>query len=77
MSIIKSKNIIERIDFLVRMKRTGGAGELADLIGISRRSAFYYLNELRDLGAPLSWSHQDNSYVYLESGNIEIRFISK
>ena len=74
MSIIKAKNIIERIDFLVRMRSTGCAGELAELIGLSERSLFYYLSELKELGAPVSWSRQENSYVYQENGKIEIGF---
>ncbi|MCF8380484.1 MAG: helix-turn-helix domain-containing protein [Bacteroidales bacterium] len=76
MSIIKTKNILERLDFLVRMRSTGCAGDLADQMGLSERTLFNYLNELKDLGAPLFWSRQENSYVYGENGKIEIGFKS-
>lgn len=76
MSITRSKNILERLDFLVRMRSTGRAVELADQMGLSERSLYNYLNELKELGAPLRWSRCENSYIYRENGKIEIGFKS-
>lgn len=76
MSISRSKTILERLDFLVRMRSTGRAAELASQMGFSERSLYNYLKDLKELGAPLSWSRYENSYVYRESGKIEIGFKS-
>lgn len=73
MSFVKSIETIQRIDFLVRTRSTGSARQLGQRLGVSRRSVHNYLGELRELGAPVSWSYTDNSYVYTEGFRIELK----
>lgn len=74
MSALRYIERLKRIDRLVKMKATGNPGQLARKIGISERSIYQYLNELRELGAPISYSFFDNSYIYLEEGGLDIQF---
>jgi predicted DNA-binding transcriptional regulator YafY len=74
MSLIRSVKIIQRIDFLVRSRSTGSARDLSRRFGVSRRTIFEYLSDLRELGAPISWSYEYNSYIYHEGFFIEINF---
>lgn len=74
MTLIRTIETIQRIDFLVRSRSTGSALELADQLGVSRRTACEYLSDLRELGAPLSWSYRFRSYIYTEGKGIELNF---
>jgi predicted DNA-binding transcriptional regulator YafY len=74
MSLQKDLNIISRIDFLVRTRRTGSAMDLSHRLGISRRKLYRVIADMKDLGAPISWSKFYSSYVYDEPGRLEISF---
>lgn len=61
------KKTIERIsflDYLIRSKKTGNIAELAEKLGVSERTMFYYIAEFKELGAPVFWSESDKSYLY-------------
>lgn len=73
MLLFKSIELIQQIDFLIRTRSTGCALDLAIRLGVSRRTVYNYLNDLKELGAPLSWCYHQNSYVYPEGYKIEIR----
>jgi len=63
---------IERIiliDNFIRKKSTGKPDELAQRLGISRRSLFGTLNFMKaSLKAPIVYKKEENSYVYQEDG---------
>jgi hypothetical protein len=63
---------IERIiliDTFIRKKSTGKPDELAQRLGISRRSLFGTLNFMKaSLKAPIVYNRDENSYVYEEHG---------
>ncbi|MFW6219219.1 MAG: HTH domain-containing protein [Bacteroidota bacterium] len=46
--IFKLIGKIQRIDMLIRQERTGNADEFAEMLGISRRQVYNYLDELKD-----------------------------
>jgi predicted DNA-binding transcriptional regulator YafY len=74
------KSLIQRLirmDHLITYKRTGKPAAFARKIGISDRSLYDYLRLLRDMGAPICFSRNENTYYYKEEGNFKIRFIKQ
>ena len=63
------------MDLLIRLRSTGNPNEFADKINISLRSLYDYLRVLRELGAPLVWSVYHNSYIYENSGKLQMKFL--
>ncbi len=74
MSAIRYINRLKRIDILVRTRSTGTPAELARRLGIAERTLYGYLNDLRELGAPVIWSYDDNSYIYTDEGRFEVSY---
>lgn len=68
---------IERIDHLIRIKGTGTATELAGKLGISRRSVYNLLNEMKEMGAPIEFDQFRGTYYYNEEGYFKISFYFK
>jgi predicted DNA-binding transcriptional regulator YafY len=68
---------IERIDQLIRIKGTGTAEQLAEKLGISRRSVFNLLNEMKEKGAPIKYDQYRGSYYYDEEGYFKIAIYFK
>ena len=76
MSIQKTFEKISYLDFMIRTRNTGCAHQLATKLKVSERTVFYYLRELRELGAPISWSDALNSYIYEYPGRMLFCFSS-
>lgn len=57
---------LKRIDQLVRLKATGNAKQLAARLDVSRASIFRYLDDLKDLGAPVVYCRDNQTYIYEE-----------
>lgn len=73
----ESFNRIERIDHLIRIRGTGTASELAVKLGISRRSVYNILNEMKENGAPIRFDQFRGTYYYDEEGYFKISFYFK
>jgi len=59
---------LKHIDSLIRIKGTGTPDQLAQRLGMSRRSLFDYLNLMKDYGAPIKYCSQRQSYYYETEG---------
>jgi biotin operon repressor len=68
---------IERLDRLIRIKATGSPDQLANKLGMSRRSVFEYINLMKENGAPIKFCHSRQSYYYDEEGAFTILFSFK
>ena len=77
MSCIKYLERLKRIDRLIRSRATGNPSELASKLCLSERSVFIYLNDLKLLGAPISWSAFEQSYVYTEENEFRLFFSTR
>ena len=66
-------NRIERLDRLIRMKATGTPDQLAERLGMSKRSVINYLNLMKENGAPIKFSYSRQSYFYDEEGTFTDR----
>ncbi len=71
MKWLKSLELIERIDRLIRLKATGNSQELSQKLGISRSSVYAYVTLMKELGAPLYYCKKTRSFCY----SYEVRFI--
>jgi predicted DNA-binding transcriptional regulator YafY len=70
-------NRLEQLDSLIRRKGTGTPAALSKRLGVSKRTIFGYIDLLRSLGAPISYSKSRESYYYNAEGYFHFRFISK
>jgi biotin operon repressor len=51
-----------KIQKLIFSENTGNTDEFAEKLGVSRRSLFYYLEELRDLGLQFEYCKKRKTY---------------
>ena len=64
---------IDRMDLLIRNNSTGRPAEFASKMGMSTRSLYNYINFMRvQLGAPIDYSNEMQSYYYTEAGIIRL-----
>jgi len=74
---IDALNRLQRIDYLIRIKGTGTADKLAEKLGVSRRNVYYYLELMKNHGAPIKFCHSRQSFYYDEEGVFLIQFSFK
>ena len=78
MALYDYLNRIERLDLLIRQKRTGPPKELAEKLDISERWLYTLLDELKtELDCPIQYSRRRRSYIYEKPGKIIIGFTSE
>jgi predicted DNA-binding transcriptional regulator YafY len=68
---------LEQIDCLIYKKSTGNPKVFASKLGISESTLYEYLNELKELGAPILYNKFKETYFYYEEGNLKIKFEKK
>ncbi|MDL2314630.1 HTH domain-containing protein [Bacteroidales bacterium OttesenSCG-928-C19] len=74
MSLIDDRLKLERLDQLIRLKATGSPEELADKMNTSKRTIFRTINDLKEIGCPIYFDKQKNSYCYQHPGKLMIKF---
>ena len=74
MPVMKYINKLLRINTLVKLRATGSPKELAAKLGISERSVYEYIHNMKELGAPIAFSYYHNSYIYYIDGELVITF---
>ncbi len=57
---------IKRLDKLVRLKSTGNPKTLSEKLGVSEKTAYRCISDLKSLGAPIEYNRQRQTYVYKE-----------
>ena len=66
------------IDSLIRRKATGNQQALADKLQLSRSGLNKLLKEMREMGFPIRYSHQKQTYYYEQDGRmVETLFIER
>jgi hypothetical protein len=66
--------IFEKIDGLIRLRSTGSPTELGRGLGFSRASIFEYINDMKELGAPIKYNRLIRTYYYFEDGEFIFQF---
>ncbi|MEL6867479.1 MAG: HTH domain-containing protein [Bacteroidota bacterium] len=64
MKFLKQIKRLERVDQLIRLKATGTPRQLAIRLEVSERTIYDIITAMKDLGAPIYYSHQRRSYCY-------------
>ena len=65
-----------RADQLIRMKATGTPKEFAKKLGVSERSLYIFLEELKyDLDCPIAYCYRSRSYYYTQTGKVIFKFV--
>jgi hypothetical protein len=72
MNTMKYFNVMERMDQLIRLESTGDSFEFSEKLGVSRRQMYYYIEELKDLGLPLSYNRRARTYFYEKNCRLKI-----
>ena len=57
---------LDRLHYLIRRKGTGNAEELSERLNVCPRTVYQLLNDLRHLGASISYNQQRRSYCYTQ-----------
>ncbi len=76
MSLLKYVARVKRMDDLIRRKATGTPDEFAQRLGISKSMLMLNLMELKQLGAPVKFSHIEQTYYYENNGRFILQFES-
>ena len=64
---------INRLHELIRHRRTGAPGELAERLGLSPSMVFKLMDELKLKGAPIEYSRQLKTYYYARQYMMNIK----
>lgn len=65
---------IRRIDTLIREGKTGTPAQLARTIGVSERTIFQYIKQMKQAGAPIAFNQLTRNYYYREEGRFNCGF---
>lgn len=74
MTILEKIEQIERVDALIRRKATGSLSELATRLGISERYVYILIKLMKNLGGPIYFDNDCNSYCYEEKVTFSVGF---
>jgi predicted DNA-binding transcriptional regulator YafY len=58
--------LLERLNYLIRIKGTGTPAQLATRLGASERNLYRLIGRLRDQGFPIAYDKKSDSYYYTE-----------
>ncbi len=70
MPFLKVIKKMKHIDGLIRAKATGHQQSFAKKLGVSRSMLNKYLRQMKELGFPICYSRQRQTYYYREHGKI-------
>jgi predicted DNA-binding transcriptional regulator YafY len=71
MQIQKFISRTRRLDHLIRRKSTGSPAQLANRLGVSEATIYRYIQELKDMGAPIKYCRERQSYKYEKDYELE------
>jgi len=75
MGYIDYLRLLERIHYHIEHKSTGPAGEFARRLGISERTLYRILAEMKDMGAVIQYNADRESFLYENDVSIRIQIL--
>lgn len=72
MTILDKIRQLSVLCVLIKTERTGGLQELAKKLGMSKGSAYNYLQELKVMGAKIEYDRQKQTYYF--NNNFDFKF---
>lgn len=70
MSLLRYFKKLELLDFLIHRKATGNQKEFARKAGMSKSMLNEYLKEMKEMGFPIDYDRERNSYFYEKEGSL-------
>ena len=70
MSIYKTQLKISTVDNLITSHAKGNVDFLAKNLGLQRAATYLFINEMREVGFPISYSKKENRFYYSEKGKM-------
>lgn len=64
MQLIRTLKQLEYIHFLIHAKATGRPREFAEKLNVSERHLYRMLEEFKEIGFPIRYSKERESYIY-------------
>jgi hypothetical protein len=64
---------LQRMNDLIRSRKTGTPVQLSDTLGISKRQLYCDLDYCRDLGLSIGYSKQLQTFYYSDGSELDIR----
>jgi hypothetical protein len=78
MPIISFVHRVEQMHYLIKNKATGTPDQFANKVGLSRRSLFLWIEQLRDdFNFPIAYDPARKSYFYTSEGEFVFGFNPK
>ncbi len=77
MGLGEKLEVIIRLDDLIKRKATSSPKNLASRLGLSERTVYNLINEMKRLGGPIYFCHSNNSYCYSEEVVLSIGYLSR
>ena len=75
MKLLEYINRIMKLDQMIRFEITGSSRELAAKFNLSERQIYRLIDQMRSLGAEISYSQLKDSYIYLNPVKFIFGFI--
>lgn len=70
MSLLKHINRLKYIDYMIKRKATGNLKSFASKNNLSKRAMTEVLGEMKELGFPIKYDRNRQSYYYEEKGKM-------
>lgn len=75
MGLFDHIELLARVNDLIKHKRTGNPKEFAGKLGVSERTLYRIIEELRDRGAIVSYNSERSTYFYENSVEINLKIV--
>lgn len=77
MALLKHLNRLKYMDFMIKRKATGNLETFARKNSLCKRALAEVLHEMRELGFPIKFDRNKNTYYYSEEGKMVERLFVK
>jgi len=74
MNITDTKENLERMDQLIRLKATGTPKELALKFKVTERTVYRIIKQLKEIGCPVYYNKILETYCYRYEGRLMLKF---
>ncbi len=68
---------VQRMNALIKLKKTGTPVEFAKKLGLSTRTLHRRIDFLKDIGVPIAYDRFAQSYYYTKEGEMEAMILFK
>jgi len=74
MRFLQLVNRLQLLNEIIEKQRSGSPQQLADMLGINKRTLYDWISLLKSFGAEIEYDRKQHTYKYLNGTRIEIDF---